>query len=415
MKFNKHIYNYPKIKFAKQKEIQKYGCVDIDPQILRGLKKSNVRNELLCYICKSRHIEHFKAGKKCIDCDRGLFILCCGDDEWKIGKCRYCAPVHEIKTKYDDEYKQSDIYNKRKHIKKTIDFDPNKGILVYDEYNDTQYFSRQITDISEYLKIHNQRRDLLNIEKEYEYETKSQIGPFGESIINKISGYCLAGIAITNFGLIVIDDAVPEWYETKAWNALLPKIGTDDQNILSQYAANFELGIGSQKLHSCGYNKDKKKFFPSDLPNNYIDSEIQSYFKGTVEYYSNKLFKHKVYYDQFTYIDYPGTNKTKRKAKSHGKRWKGRNAVSEGIKWHNDSNSAKAKIAILNLMEECYIEYGNKLGACFKKIKKKRRSLHIQFGPASICVKHRPINAESDHMSIVARTFTNKYNSIHKK
>ena len=42
IKFNKYVYNYPKIRFAKQREIQQYGCVDVDPAILQDLKKSNV-------------------------------------------------------------------------------------------------------------------------------------------------------------------------------------------------------------------------------------------------------------------------------------------------------------------------------------------------------------------------------------
>ena len=144
-----------------------------------------------------------------------------------------------------------------------------------------------------------------------------------------------------------------------------------------------------------------------DLPKDYIPNQLQETLRKKAEYYTKVLIK-KVKYDQDTWISYPGRNPGKRKF-DYGPCWRNKRADKYGIKFHCDSNSAEDKISIYNFGEETGIQYANKLGIGYHTIQKKRRSLHIQYGIASRCVKHRPVNADGDHMSFVLRSFTNKY------
>ena len=117
--------------------------------------------------------------------------------------------------------------------------------------------------------------------------------------------------------------------------------------------------------------------------------------------------------DQGTYIIYPGTDHKQRGDIDFGPDWEEKNADQVGIKFHNDSKSAMDLITIANIQlpndAKCSIQYANKLGHGCHEIVKKPGSLHIQYGIASLAVKHRPMSARKPHMSIVYRTYSNKY------
>ena len=359
----------------------------------------------MCYIHNSKHVEHFKMGIKCVECGRGLYIMCVGEDEWMKKKCRICYPPESIKTKCSETFSFDKI--KTINIIKPISYIKDEGVLVYDEQKNQTYITNERTHLISFLQQQSTQDDALNIQEHFQYILQG-IGPFDSVIENKITGHCLVGVTAIPFGLIICDEVINESFEKELWNKYHPLICTQNQQMLNEYKKNFERSNGALKLHTCGYDKQRAKFVKSDLPKDYLPQYEEQIITKIAEFYTREVTGLFVNYDQRSYIVYPGTNWRQRK-KEYGSDWNRKNADKYGIAWHTDSNSAEACIAILNIAEDCAIQYGHKLGYGCKEIRKKRRSLHIQYGMASRCVKHRPVTASTDHMSMIFRTFTKKY------
>ena len=66
-------------------------------------------------------------------------------------------------------------------------------------------------------------------------------------------------------------------------------------------------------------------------------------------------------------------------------------------------------VSIMHLGPPAGIKYMHKCTNGSTIIEKKNGSLHIQRGIASGAVKHSPITAKGDHMSIVGRFYSKKF------
>ena len=253
----------------------------------------------MCYVHNSKHVEHFNMGIKCKKCGAGLYILCVGQDEWVEELCRKCYLPETIKTKYSKDFSNDKIQNKN-IIKPLVYSKEDEGVLIHDEKQNESHISSEQIHLINYIEQQTTQSDQLNIQPHFEYILEGR-GPFGVPSENKITGLCLIGVVATPFGVIICDETINEQFENDVMNAYQPKICTEDPKILDECSANFERSNGAFKLHSCGYNNDKQKFFKSDLPKGYLPEDKEKILKGIAEYFVKETVK-ETSFDQKTYI-----------------------------------------------------------------------------------------------------------------